>query len=90
MNKPYKVVDNTEATDKNGKIKDGYEERAYCYVKLIPVVVPVEEQKRRAYQTEADKIGLEYLILEKKGHPDAELRLQEWVAKCAEIQGRFE
>jgi len=88
--KPYIIVDETEALDENGIIKEGYEQRAYVYVKLIPVAVDASEQKRQAYKAEADPIHKEYKALLDLEHPDAEIRHQEWLAKRAEIAARFE
>jgi len=87
--KPYIIVDESEAVDEQGNIREGYEKRAYCYVKLIPVIQTIEEQKRKAYQSEADPLWREWQVLLAAGHSDAELRHQEWIAKRAEIQGRF-
>jgi len=40
--KPYIVVEESEAVE-DGKVKEGYEKRAYCYVKLLSLE-PTEAQ----------------------------------------------
>lgn len=52
-------------------------------------VIPIEEQKRKAYQSEADPLWREWQVLLAANHEDAELRRQEWLAKRAEIQARY-
>lgn len=52
-------------------------------------LVEREAQKRGAYRTEADPLYAEWQALLAAGHPDAEVRNQEWLAKRAEIAARF-
>ena len=53
-------------------------------------IIPIEEQKRRAYQSEADPLWREWQVLLAAEHPDAEIRHQEWINKRSEIAARFE
>lgn len=46
---PYIIVEKEEATNQDGSIKEGYEQRTYCYVKLIPLTAEeVENQKKES------------------------------------------
>ena len=50
----YIVVDQTEAENEDGTIKIGYEKRAYCYVKLIPILPTYADLRRPEYPPMAD------------------------------------
>ena len=52
--KDYIVVDRSEAENEDGTIKDGYEKRAYCYVKLTPILPTCSDLRRPEYPPMTD------------------------------------
>lgn len=52
-------------------------------------IVSIADQKRHAYQSEADPLWREWQVLLSLEHPEAENRRLEWLAKRAEIAARF-
>ncbi|HUS88636.1 MAG TPA: hypothetical protein VMW91_04560 [Desulfosporosinus sp.] len=51
--KPYIVVEEKEALNEDGTVKEGYEKRAYCYVKLIPLTTAQEQAEKDIINKEA-------------------------------------
>ncbi len=78
--KPYAIVDESEAV-KNGKIKEGYEKRAYCYVKLDQAIIAAEKTAQ-AEQSAIDTLVTQKLKdiaiaeLKKEGKLDANGKLK--------------
>ena len=50
----YIVVEEAEAVNEDGSVKEGYEKRAYCYVKLIPILPTYADLRRPEYPPMAD------------------------------------
>jgi hypothetical protein len=79
--KDYIVVEASEALDENGIIKAGYEKRAYCYVKLVPISPTYQELRRREYPPMAD-----YLDGVVKGD---QVQIDEYIAKCLTVKTKY-
>ena len=78
--KDYMVVDRSEAENEDGTIKDGYEKRAYCYVKLIPILPTYADLRWPEYPPYAD-----YLDGVVKGD---QLQIDKYIADCLAVKAR--
>ena len=76
----YIVVDKTEAENEDGIIREGYEKRAYCYVKLIPILPTYADLRRPEYPPLAD-----YLDGIVKGD---QLQIDKYIADCLDVKAR--
>lgn len=57
--KNYIVVDKSEAME-DGQLKEGYEKRAYCYVKLVPIEESYKEKRLRIIPSIGDQLDMIY------------------------------
>ena len=79
--KPYIVVEEKEALNEDGTVKEGYEKRAYCYVKLIPIAPTYAELRAREYPPMAD-----YLDGIVKGDT---AQVQKYIDDCLAVKAKY-
>lgn len=78
--KDYIIVDESEAIE-NGAVKEGYEKRAYCYVKLIPTIPTYAELRRREYPD-----FIEYFDGIVKGD---QAQIDKYIADCKTVKKKY-
>ena len=77
----YIVVDESEAVNEDSSLKEGYEKRAYCYVKLIPILPTYVDLRRPEYPPMAD-----YLDGVVKGD---QLQIDKYIADCLAVKAKW-